>query len=185
MKQAVLTQGESQARRPVGRQPIPYVPEIVDEILAAYGSTAKSMVEVLAGIEGAPSLPVWHRWLNSNDELRLAHARAKEAKADYLAGEIIPIADEDEGDAELRFNKDGKPYAKMNGRNVRRAEVMINARKWAASKLAPRQYGDSIDVTSGGQPLPAPVLNQVTIDQRVQTIMQLAAARREADSLLE
>jgi hypothetical protein len=185
MKQAELTSGESQERRPVGRQPVPQTPELIEEILSLYCSSALTIHETLAEIAGAPSYPVWARWLISNDELREAYARAKQFKADYLAEQTITIADDATGDAELAYNSAGEPYAKMSGTNIRRAEVMIKARQWAASKLHPRGYGDSIDVTSGGAPLPAPQLNQVTIDQRVQTIMLLAAARKEADSLLE
>jgi hypothetical protein len=189
MKQVELTIGESQlpvARRGAGRLPTyHYDPEIVAEILARYAGSTDTIDQVLAGIAGAPSYDVWYKWLISNDELHKDYTRAKQAKADFLAEQTITLADDATGDAELAYNAKGEVYAKMSGTNIRRAEVMIKARQWAASKFHPKGYGDSLDVTSGGQPLPAPVLNQVTIDQRVQTIMQLAAARREASDLLE
>lgn len=38
------------------------------------------------------------------------------------------------------------------------ARVELDARKWFASKLLPKKYGDKLDVTSGGQALPTPIL---------------------------
>lgn len=186
MKQAELTTGESQERRPVGRPTIPYDPEIAEQICEAIATSIKPITTILRETPGAPSYSTWLKWLNSNDELQQFYAQAKAHQADLLVEETIALADEDEGDAEIRINhKTGEPYAVINGRNIRRSEVMIKTRQWAAAKFNPKRYGDSIDVTSGGAPLPAPQLNSVTIDQRVQTIMQLALARREADSLLE
>jgi hypothetical protein len=39
------------------------------------------------------------------------------------------------------------------------ARVELDARKWFASKLLPKKYGDKLDHTSGGKELPAPILN--------------------------
>jgi hypothetical protein len=170
MKQAELTSGESQslpaapARR--GPKPIPYDPEIVAKVCEQVASGSRSLVTILSETPGAPSYSTWLKWLNSNDEMAMLYARAKEHQADFLAEQVIDIVD----DAKLA------PHDKR---------VRFEGRKWVASKLNPRRYGDSIDVTSGGAPLPAAQLNQVTIDQRVQTIMLLAQARKEADSLLE
>jgi hypothetical protein len=61
-------------------------------------------------------------WLSSNEAFRHQYARAREDQADHYADEIIEIAD--------------------NEADTNRARVRIDARKWKASKLAPKRYGD-------------------------------------------
>ena len=39
---------------------------------------------------------------------------------------------------------------------VARSRLRIDARKWLASKLAPKKYGDKIDATPSGTPFHAP-----------------------------
>ena len=53
-------------------------------------------------------------------------ARAREDLAEYQAGEIVKIADNQELDPQSR-------------------RVMVDARKWIASKLKSRVYGDKVD----------------------------------------
>ena len=63
--------------------------------------------------------------LKTNEELREKYARAREEQADYLADEIVQIADETD--------------------DPHKARLQIDARKWTASKLRPKRYGDKID----------------------------------------
>lgn len=44
------------------------------------------------------------------------------------------------------------------------ARVEIDTRKWLASKLLPKKYGDKLDLTSDGKALPQPLLGGVTIE---------------------
>ncbi len=66
------------------------------------------------------------KWLNAdgNDAAVQPYARAREEQADFYADEIITIADT-EPDAAI-------------------ARVRIDARKWTASKLRPKVYGDKV-----------------------------------------
>ena len=52
------------------------------------------------------------------------YARAREVQAETLADEIVSIADED-----------GDPQ---------RQRLRVDARKWVASKLKPKRYGDKV-----------------------------------------
>jgi leucyl aminopeptidase (aminopeptidase T) len=61
-------------------------------------------------------------WLSDKEEFRHRYAQAREEQADFYADEIIEIAD--------------------NEADTNRARVRIDARKWKASKLAPKKYGD-------------------------------------------
>lgn len=57
------------------------------------------------------------------------YARAREEQADSFADEIIDIADS---------------VAPEAG-EVAKAKLQIDARKWKASKMAPKKYGDKVE----------------------------------------
>jgi hypothetical protein len=59
-------------------------------------------------------------------ELSGAYARAKRARAENLANEIVSIADQEE--------------------DAQRARNRIQARQWYAAKILPREYGDRMDI---------------------------------------
>ncbi len=75
-------------------------------------------------------------WLSDEKkgDFRHKYARAREDQADYLADEIIDIADEP-----VTCNED-----------VARNRLRVDARKWVASKLKPKKYGDKIEHEVGG-----------------------------------
>ncbi|AGG31951.1 hypothetical protein MU9_2906 [Morganella morganii subsp. morganii KT] len=68
------------------------------------------------------------------------YARAREIQAELLAEEIIEIADDSSGD--VIVDDDGKEQT--NHERVARSRLRVDARKWYASKLAPKRYGDRI-----------------------------------------
>ena len=62
-------------------------------------------------------------------------------QADYLADQIIEIADYSEHDT-IEAEK-----GEMENREwVNRSKLRVEARKWIASKLKPKQYGDKLDI---------------------------------------
>ena len=71
-----------------------------------------------------PSISSVMKWLRENENFSQQYARAKEDQADTLADELIAIADETKDPAKAR--------------------LQIDARKWAASKLKPKKYGDKV-----------------------------------------
>jgi hypothetical protein len=87
--------------------------------------------------EGMPDRVTIYRWLEKHDEFRNKYARAREAMMDYYADLIRDIAFDDSGDF---FIEDGRTVA--DHARVQRARLKVDALKWIASKLAPRQYGD-------------------------------------------
>lgn len=75
---------------------------------------------------GMPSKTTVLRWLADERRAAFCHqyARAREAQADTFAGEVVEIADTEE--------------------DAQKARNRIDARKWAASKLRPKVYGDRV-----------------------------------------
>lgn len=68
-------------------------------------------------------------WLKDKDKLEFQekYARAKEDSADYLADELLEIADNELTDVQSR-------------------RIRIDTRKWIASKLKAKKYGDSTQI---------------------------------------
>jgi len=137
----------------VGR-PSLYSEELADSICEQI-VTGKSLVSILKQ-EGMPSYTQVMKWLDTKEEFADKYARAKAAQADYLADELMEIADNDSLD--IGFTDDGKPFVK--GENIQRSRLRVDTRKWIASKLKPKKYGDyqkrEVSGPNGG---PVPVQN--------------------------
>lgn len=86
------------------------------------------------------------RWLRIHEEFSHQYARAKEESADALSDEMLDIADDGSNDW-MASSDGGQDY---NGDHVQRARLRIDTRKWIASKLKPKKYGDKLEV--GGDP---------------------------------
>lgn len=130
-----------------GGRPSDFSPEIANEICERL---AKG--ESLRSITGAdrddfmPGQTTVYRWLEENEEFRKQYAHARERQADHYAEEIVDIAD---------GRDDWKPtdaeIAQAIVRDPQRDRLRIDARKWVASKLAPKKYGDKVALTGGGE----------------------------------
>lgn len=78
--------------------------------------------------DGMPNKSSVFRWVGSDDTLRDQYARAREVQADVEFDEIREIADT------------------ATPENVNVARLQIDARKWRASKMRPKVYGDKLAV---------------------------------------
>lgn len=101
-----------------------------------------------------PSKSEVFRWLAdpANQGFRDQYARAREAQADALADEMLDIADDATNDWMERQGEDKRgPGWDINGEHVQRTKLRLDTRKWIASKLKPKVYGEKVDLTSGGE----------------------------------
>lgn len=124
-----------------------YTQEIADKICSLVATTSKSMRTICkeVGIDYQTHL----NWFRSHPEYFDQYARAKEDQSDLLIEEMIEIADDSTGDEMVTV--DG--VVKMNSEYVQRSRIRIDTRKWIASKLKPKKYGDKLDLTSDGKEL--------------------------------
>ena len=93
-------------------------------------------------------------WLDddANQTFRAKYARAREAQADFLAEEIVQIADTPQMGIRSVSKASGTEITKADMIEHRRLQVL--ARQWYAAKLAPKKYGDKIQHTGdGGGPI--------------------------------
>jgi hypothetical protein len=102
------------------RDPTDHADAIMDQICERIA--AGEGLRAICRDQDMPSAAAIRRWLRESEAFRARYARAREDRADVLADEIIEIADRAEG-----------PTA---------ARLQVEARKWAAAKLAPKRYGE-------------------------------------------
>ena len=83
-------------------------------------------------------------------EFRAQYDRARQAQAELMADEIIDIADDTSGD--VTTHEDGGKT--VNHDHISRSRLRVDSRKWKASKLLPKVYGDKVQHTGdGGGPI--------------------------------
>lgn len=83
--------------------------------------------------DGMPHMSTVFRWLAVHESFRDNYVRAREVQADVFADEMTDIADDAEADPA----------------HVAKAKLRIDTRKWIASKLKPKKYGDKLGLTDG------------------------------------
>lgn len=133
----------SDTRRKLGR-PTDYTKDMADKICEKISGGLS--LRAICAEPGMPARGTVYRWLIENADFQDQYTRARDKQADYFAEEIIEIADSAEAESAA----------------VAKAKLQIDARKWAASKIAPKKYGDKqeIDVkSSDGSMTPAVRLN--------------------------
>lgn len=99
--------------------------------------------------EDMPGQSTVFRWLDAREDFREQYARARDAQADFYADEIIKISDDGTNDwMERRSEAEKGPGVNtgwvLNGEHVQRSRLRVDARKWYASKVAPKKYGDKM-----------------------------------------
>lgn len=118
--------------------------EIADKICNQIATSSKSL-RTICSEPGMPSTTAVLKWLAEGDKIDgreefkafvVQYARAREEQADFLAEEIIDISNHTE--------EDHTPFT--GGNVVQRDRLRIDARKWVASKLKPKKYGDKLDL---------------------------------------
>ena len=102
--------------------------ERICDLLAA----GQSMAQICRS-KAMPAQSTVYLWIAESAEFSERYAHAREIQADMLADEIIEIADSCEPEAAA----------------VAKAKARIDARKWLAARLAPKKYGDRVDVSAG------------------------------------
>lgn len=100
--------------------------------------------------EGMPAPSTVCLWLTQNASFAEQYAHAREAQADTLADEILEISDDARNDWMKRNHGEDDPGWVVNGEHVQRSRLRIDSRKWIASKLKPRKYGDKLENTHVG-----------------------------------
>lgn len=107
----------------------------------------ESLNKILRGSDQTMSTRMFYRLVSTNESLREKYARAKDIKIEHKFESIEQdYMSDPERDPET---------GKIDPAWVNLQRLKIDAKKWELSKLAPKKYGDKLDIdhTSGGEKL--------------------------------
>jgi len=77
-------------------------------------------------------------WIRDDEELANSYARAREDLIERIANEVLELSDADVG---------LQPDGKKDWAAVQKHKLQVDTRKWLLSKLAPKKYGDKLELT--------------------------------------
>jgi 5-carboxymethyl-2-hydroxymuconate isomerase len=106
----------------VGR-PSEYTQELGDKLCSVLASGVS--LRTACEAEEFPDRTTVFRWLRTYEQFRNQYARAKEEAADAFVEELIDISD--------------------GSGDVQRDKLKVDTRKWIASKLKPKKYGEKLE----------------------------------------
>lgn len=122
-------------------RPTLYTPELADKICEEIAD-GKSMRTICAQ-DGFPEMVTVFRWLRKHEDFCKQYVRAKDEQAEALIEDMIDIADDNHNDT-ITIKKGDKEIEIENREWVNRSRLRVDTRKWIASKLKPKKYGEKI-----------------------------------------
>jgi hypothetical protein len=116
-------------------------------------------------MNGMPSYATVMAWLwrksAYQEDFLNKYALAREQQADFLADELLEIADDGTNDTYLKVNEDGSKFYAFDKEHIQRSRLRVDTRKWIASKLKPKKYGEKLSAEHSG-PDGKPLIPQAT-----------------------
>jgi len=123
----------------------------------AHGRSLRSICQD----EDMPANSTVFRWLARRPEFLKAYAAARDAQAHALFDEMLTIADE----------------AGETAVGVSKAKLMVDTRKWWLARVAPKKYGDRLDLEPARG---AAALSPQERQARIAALLAKAAAAQTA-----
>ena len=97
------------------------------------------------------------RWIDEDAELAEQYARAREALIELMAAQTLEIADAPVPSTESGATDSGA---------VQKQRLQIDTRKWLLSKLAPKKYGEKIELSGDkDNPLMIQQIKRIVVDK--------------------
>ena len=121
-----------------------YDPKIVWPTILEAIANGAALSTALKCASPSPSYAWAKMQLRNKPELKLAYQQAVEDRADRLAEELMELAD-----TPIPQGLDGPSRSAW----VQQMRLRVDVRKWAASKLKPKTYGDRLDLSVTHEPI--------------------------------
>ncbi|MGE4718789.1 ubiquitin carboxyl-hydrolase [Yersinia enterocolitica] len=139
-----------------GGRPSDYTPEIAETIcnLLMEGESLRAICKR----DDVPHIATVLAWLHRHEEFHEQYVRAREIQAEVMAEDIIMYADSAAEEASA----------------VAKARLQVDARKWYASKVATRRYGDRVQHDQ------RITITDMTDDELQRKIMELTHAESQS-----
>jgi hypothetical protein len=125
-------------------RPTLYTQDLADEICKKISTTSKGLLRLCNENSHWPTKETILDWrLTNKNDFSYQYRNAKAAQVEALVDECLDISDDTSYDSYIQDN--GKEVC--NSEYVNRSRLRVDTRKWIASKLAPKVYGDKLDQT--------------------------------------
>jgi hypothetical protein len=98
--------------------------------------------------EAMPCMSSVCNWLARDKEFMEHYAHAREVQAALMADELLDIADDGRNDW-MTVKRGKEEIEVVNREAVMRSQLRVDTRKWIASKLLPKKYGDKLALEHG------------------------------------
>lgn len=140
-------------------RPSKYTKAIADKICLEIATTERGLHAICKPVK-MPSVATVFNWLKdaNKKEFLNNYTRAREAQADFLVDQMIEIADDGTNDY-MTITKGDISYNVEDREVTSRSKIRVDVRKWKASKLAPKKYGDKVQVLGDSE---NPIVHTVT-----------------------
>lgn len=129
-------------------RPSLFTPEIAEKICDLIATTPRGLEHICRNNEGLPSRSTVLRWLASNTEFCASYLRARECQADLIFEDCLEIADTQVIGEKVTTSPQGDTIVTAD--MIEHRKLRIDTRMRMAGKLAPKKYGDKIDVDHSG-----------------------------------
>lgn len=126
-------------KKPVGR-PAKYSDYIANRVCELIATNTCSLDDLCTDNPDIPSRQTIYRWRWENDLFCYKYAKAKMFQAELLAEEL------DELSHQKTYYTDSEGNQRVDTGQVAAQRLIVDTRKWIATKLAPRIYGDKTQV---------------------------------------
>jgi len=137
---------KTKAVKKTGR-PTLYTEELANKICTAIANSCKGLSHICKENPDFPCRDTIHEWVISNKIFSDKYARAKELQGELMVDEMIAIADDGRNDT--YEDEDGR--IRTDHDVISRSKLRVDTRKWIASKLLPKKYGDKITAEHTGK----------------------------------
>jgi len=154
-------------------RPVAYSTAMAEEICGRLAAPAS-----LVSICRDPAMPAYRTvmvWLDRYPAFARQYATARTIQADVMFEETIAIADASSRDKTV----DAEGKETIDFEHINRSRLRVDIRKWAASKLNPRKYGDELLHT--GADGEGPVQHALALNYDALTDDELVTLRRLLD----
>lgn len=135
-------------------RPSSYTKELGKEI--CYRIALGEAVKTICTDEAMPASSTIYLWLLDEEKKEFSenYMRARNIQAELMFEELLEIADDATNDWMERRGEQVEDHEVTN-----RSKLRVETRKWYLSKVLPKKFGDKLDLTSGGEKLPAPIMH--------------------------
>jgi hypothetical protein len=96
----------------------------------------------ICSTDDMPTRKCFFDWVAKDPTIRDRYDIAISMRADHMAEEILDIADDGRNDTYT----DDEGEVRTDHDVIARSRLRVDARKWLASKMAPKKYGDKVAI---------------------------------------